>query len=442
MSANVKTASIGSEPARLGAPPLPLNGVAGAWSLFLGIAFIMVANGLQGTLLAVRASIEGFSTPALGLMMSSYFVGMLCGGRLAPLYIERVGHIRVFAACASVGSVSILVHGMHVEPISWAAMRFITGVCYAGLFIVAESWLNARATNESRGGLLSLYMMVVFGGAAGGQLLLNAASPSGLGLFILTSMLISLALVPLLLSLNPAPAFDAGTRVSISKLYQRSPLGVVSTLGAGLSHGAIFGMGAVFAVSTGMDTSEVAWFMAAHLGGAIISQWPIGRLSDRVDRRWVLAGVSLLAALAAASGAPFIEIEAVMYIMGFALGTMALPLYSLAIAYTNDRLLPEETVRAAGTLVVVAGVGLSLGPVTAAMLMTYLGPEGFLYYLVFVHLGIVVFALFRMTQRASHPVDEQSAFVMAAPRGSPVAVALVAEEGMEARDEEDSTEGA
>ena len=412
-----------------------VSGVVSAWALFLGIAFIMLANGLQGTLLSLRASLEGFSILSLGAMMSSYFVGMLLGAWLSPLYIRRVGHVRVFAAYASIGSVSILAHGIYVEPLIWSAMRFITGICYAGLFIVAESWLNARATNTSRGSLLSVYMMVVFGGAACGQLLLNVSDPKGIGLFILTSVLISLALVPMLLSVNPAPTFESIVPVGVRHLYTLSPLGVVSTLGAGLSHGAIFGMGVVFAVTTGMNTAEVAWFMAAHLGGAIVAQWPIGHLSDRVDRRLVLALVSFLAALVALVGIVLFTVKIALFIMGFFLGTMALPLYSLAIAYTNDRLEPDETINAAATLVLIAGIGLSLGPITAGALMTLWGEIGYLLYLVVVHLLIAVFALFRMTQRAAAPIDEQSPFVLTAPRGSPVALTLVAEEGLEHKED-------
>ncbi|MEM7251731.1 MAG: MFS transporter [Pseudomonadota bacterium] len=412
-----------------------LSSVGATWALFLGIALIMVANGLQGTLLALRASLEGFATHTVGLMMSSYFVGMLVGAKVAAFLIQRVGHIRVFAASASIGSVAILLHGLYVEPIAWSAMRLITGMCYAALFIVAESWLNARATNETRGGLLSIYMIVVFAGAAIGQLLLNVAEPSGIALFILTSVLISLALVPMLLSLNPAPTFEVLDSVGIRRLFVLSPLGVVSTLGAGLAHGAIFGMGAAFASTAGMTTSEVAYFMAAHLGGAIVAQWPIGRISDAMDRRAVLAAVSAFAGVVALAGFAVVESKVGLYVVGFLLGTSALPLYSLAIAYTNDRLSPEQTVNAAATLVVIAGIGLSLGPITAAGLMTWLGSMGFFAYLALVHFGVVVFALFRMTQRAPMLVEEQGTYVATAPRGSPVAVALVVEEGMEARED-------
>jgi MFS family permease len=201
--------------------------VRSCWALLLGIALMMLGNGLQGSLLGIRASLEGFPTTATGILMSGYFAGFLAGSVLAPKLVARVGHVRVFAALASLASTAILVHVVWVNPVTWTVIRLVSGFCYAGLYVVCESWLNDQATNETRGQLLSIYMVVMLGGAAGGQGLLNLADPSGVNLFILVSVLVSLSLIPMLLSTGQMPPFDAPRPVGIRQLYHVSPTGVV-----------------------------------------------------------------------------------------------------------------------------------------------------------------------------------------------------------------------
>ena len=220
--------------------------VASAWALFLGMGLLMLGNGLQASLLGIRAGAEGFGTGATGLVMTCYYLGFLAGSILTPKVVKNVGHVRVFSALASLASVAALVHSVFLDPFTWGAMRFVTGFAYAGLYVVAESWLNDRATNETRGSLLSVYMVVLFGGLAGGQLLLNVADPGGFLLFVLASVLVSLALVPISLTAGPAPEFDAPTPVGLLELYRVSPLGVAGAMGTGLAHGVLFGMGAVY----------------------------------------------------------------------------------------------------------------------------------------------------------------------------------------------------
>ena len=198
--------------------------VASSWALFLGVALMMLGNGLQGSLLGIRASLEGFPTTVTGILMSGYFVGFLIGSVLAPKLVARVGHVRVYAALASLASTAILVHVLWINPASWTVIRLVTGFCYAGLYVVVESWLNDQASNETRGQLLSAYMVVMLGGAAGGQGLLNLADPSGTKLFILVSILISLSLIPLLLSTGRTPPFEAPSRsASVSSIASRRP---------------------------------------------------------------------------------------------------------------------------------------------------------------------------------------------------------------------------
>lgn len=232
----------------------------------------MLGDGLQSTLLGVRASLEGFPTAVTGLIMSTFYLGFLGGAVYAPRFVERVGHIRVFGALASLASAAVLIHGIIVTPVAWSLLRLLSGFCLAGLYIVAESWLNDRATNRTRGQLLSIYMVVTYAGVAGGQLLLNAADPQGLQLFILTSVLISVALVPLLLSAGPAPKFSRQSPLSLRALYTISPLGVVGAFATGMASGALFGFGPVYAESSGLSVSQISFFMTAALLGCTVFQ--------------------------------------------------------------------------------------------------------------------------------------------------------------------------
>ena len=259
----------------------------------------MLGDGLQATLLAVRADQEGFSATITGLIMSSFFVGFLLGSITTPKFTTRVGHIRVFAALAALASAAILVHTVFVQVPVWIALRFVSGFCFAGLYIVAESWLNDRATNETRGKLLSLYMIVTYLGVGAGQLLLNLADPSEHLLFILTSVLISIAVVPLLLSAGSPPAFRESVNISLRELFRLTPLGLVSMFLEGLVTATFFALGPVYGQRIGLDVKNISYFMTAAVIGTVILQGPLGALSDRYDRRIVLTVVSLLAAIAA-----------------------------------------------------------------------------------------------------------------------------------------------
>jgi MFS family permease len=347
--------------------------------------------------------------------------------------VTRVGHIRVFAALASLASVAVLLHSVFVDPVSWTAMRLVTGFSYAGLYVVAESWLNDRATNETRGQLLSIYMVVMLCGAGSGQFLLNVADPMGFELFLLASVLVSLALIPILLTVSPAPEFDAPSPVGLRALYRISPLGVLGTLGTGMAQGGLIGMGAVYAKSSGLSIAEVSLFMAATLFGGMLFQWPIGRLSDRFDRRRVLTAVTILAALwafmaTAVTGplAPLFPAWSLFLLAGL-FGGMNMPMYSLTIAHTNDFLEPKQMVAASGTLVLVGGIGAVLGPMTLAGAMSVMGPSGFFWGLGVVHAVIGAFALYRMTVRQARPLEDQGAYVPVPPPASPVAAALYPE---------------
>ena len=415
-----------------------LIAIQSAWALFVGMAMIMLGNGLQGTLLGVRASLEGFSTNTTGLVMTGYYLGFLVGSTLVPRFVSQVGHIRVFAALASLASASVLMHAVFADPVLWTAMRLITGFSYAGLYVVAESWLNDRATNETRGQLLSIYMIISLGGMAAGQLLLNLSSPDGFQLFVLISILVSLSLVPISLSIAPAPSFDVPSKIKLKELYHASPLGLVGALGVGVSQGALFGMGAVYATQLGLALDQIALFMMSVVIGGVLLQWPVGWLSDRMDRRRVITLVAFLATACAFTAMLLGELGGrwEFFLVVALFGGMSLPMYSLCIAHTHDHLQPEQMVAASGTLVMAGGIGASLGPLTSSMFMTTLGPSGFFWSLALMHAAIGVFALYRMTRRSSAPLDEQGAHVPIMPRASPVVAAIAAEEAVELAEED------
>lgn len=390
-------------------------------SLLFGFGILMLGDGLQSTLLGVRASLEGFPTAVTGLIMSTFYLGFLGGALFAPRVVERVGHIRVFGALASVASASVLIHGIFVTPLAWSLLRLLSGFCLAGLYVVAESWLNDRATNTTRGQLLSTYMVVSYVGYAGGQLLLNAADPDGLELFILTSVLISVALVPLLLSAGPAPKFSEQARLSLRKLYLISPLGVVGALVTGMASSALFGIGPVYAESSGLSVSQISFFMTAILLGCIFLQWPIGVLSDKLDRRRVIAVVAFLAAAAAVAAVPVSEMSTWTLLALMAVfGGLSIPLYSLCIAHANDYLEPDQMVAASSGLVLASGVGAVLGPITASIAMSVVGPLGFFWWLAVVHAAIGLFVVYRMAKRRAKPIEDQSHYAPSSLHGSQV----------------------
>ncbi len=398
------------------------------WALFLGVALIMLASGLQSALLGVRASLEDFPTALTGLIMSAYFAGFLFGSLAASRLVEQVGHVRVFAALASLASVAVLIHAVVVEPWTWVAMRFMTGFASAGLYVVAESWLNDRATNETRGQVLALYMIIVLGGVGGGQFLLNLADPQGFILFIGASVLVSLALIPVLLTASPAPDFTAPTRIGLRHLYRTSPLAVVACIGVGVLQSMLWGMAAVYAKSAGYSIAEITIYGGAIFAGGMLFQWPLGRLSDRLDRRQVLTGVILGATLAAGFAVAFgpLTFWSDFWVM-FLIGGMLMPSYSIVVAYMNDWLDPAEMVAASAGLYFVYGIGASIGPFAASAVMSLLGPQGYYVSLATVGAAVGFFALYRMLQRAPVPLDDQGHSIAMAPQASPLVTELAAE---------------
>ena len=392
------------------------------WALFLGMGLIMLGNGLQATLIGLRASMEGFGTIVTGLVMSGYFLGLIAGCRIVPVIVGRVGHIRTFGALASLASVAILVQAIFVNPWIWWLMRLITGFSYAGLYIVAESWINDAADNRTRGKLLSFYMLISLGSLAGGQFLLNLFPPSGFELFILVSLLISLAVVPILVSVSRAPQFDALENISILQLYRVSPLGVFGMFVSGLTYGAFFGMGAVYASDIGLSVNDISLFMGSLILGGFLFQYPLGWMSDTFDPIRVIL-LSCMGGVVVSFAAMYYSPEGLLlYTVAAIVGGLSMPLYALCCVHINNYLTPTQMVAASGTLVLINAIGAAIGSPLTAFLMDIFGSKAF-YGSIGGMLGVIgAFALWRYPQRSAVDTEEQGDFVVMV--ASPMTAAL------------------
>ncbi len=395
--------------------------LSASWAILLGIGFMMLANGLQGTLLGVRATMEGFSTFTTGVMMSGYFIGIFIGSFLAPSLVKRVGHIRVFSALASLASISILFHGVYIDAWVWMSMRIITGISFAGFYVVTESWLNDRASNETRGQILSIYMLISTFGMGLGQFLLNLAEPDAIDLFILISVIISAGLIPMLLTAKPAPVFESSAKMSVVELYHASPLAVIGNCLTGMAHGTIFGLGAIYASAVLVDIKLISWFMACFLIGSVVFQWPIGQLSDRVPRRLVMSALSFVSIVACLLALAVPKDGLLFYLIIVLLGGAAMPMYSICIAYANDRLEPHQIVAASGSLVMIAGIGLCTGPIIIAFFMDVYTIDFYFWGIASVFVFILGFTLMRIKSRSDISVEDQSHIIASGPIGTPIA---------------------
>ena len=394
-----------------------------SWALFIGYFVLMIAHGFQGNLLGVRSVIEEFNFLATGAMMSGYFVGYFAGANTIPKLVGKVGHIRVFAAFASMASLSILIHAVFVYPLVWTAGRFISGFSIVGIFIVMESWLNDRANNRTRGKLLSIYMFITLFGVALGTLLLNFSSPEKYEPFILISLLLSLALIPILLTKRKAPKFRKLGHINIKGLYKTSPLGTVSMFCTGIIHSALFSLGAVYAASMNFTIFEISLllFLITISGG--LFQWPVGYYSDKTDRRKIIIVCTFFAALFCllsilVSGtslenmylATNISADKIMFFIFVALyAGLSIPLFTLNLAYVNDYIPKEKFVAAGGGMQIIFGMGAMTGPFLCSLLMNKFGTNGFFIHLLFFHLIIGTFGLYRITKR-SYEDNPESTF--------------------------------
>ncbi len=382
-----------------------------SWALFLGMGFLMMAYGFQGSLLGVRAVQEEFSLTSTGFMMSGYFVGYFIGAATIPGLISRVGHIRVFAAFASMASLVILVHAVFINPFVWFILRVVTGISMVCIYTVAESWLNDRSSNKNRGSVLSIYMVILYGAMGIGMFLLNFSSPKNFQPFILISVITSLALIPILLTKKKPPTFKKIKAMNLKEVYDASPFGMVSSLFYGTIQSALFTLLAVYAASMNFTIFEISLvtFLLAISGA--VSQFPIGKLSDLYDRRKVIVYSTFAASIFAlltllVSRQIYLPGELAtsktwFYIFLILFSFCSLPMFSLILAHTNDYIPKEKFVAAGAGLQFTFGLGAMSGPFLCSIFMNLVGSNGFFVFLFFFHALIGLFGLYRMRIRES-----------------------------------------
>ncbi len=400
-----------------------------SWALLLGMFMLMIGNGLQGTLLGLRGEVEGFSTLEMSIIMSAYFAGFLFASRYAPKMIRRVGHVRVFAALGSTISAVLILYPALAEPWAWTLGRVVIGFCFCGVYITAESWLNDAASNENRGKALSLYMIVQMAGIVFAQYLLTLGDVSGFILFIIPSVLVSMAFAPILLSVSPAPVFTTTKPLPIRQLIDASPLACMGMFLLGGVFAAQFGMSAVYGARAGLSVPQISLLVSITYVAALVLQFPIGWLSDRIDRRWLILGLAAVGGTAAL--ASFILPGHIWLIMASAalVGGTSNPLYALLIAYANDYLAREDMAAASGGLLFINGVGAIAGPIVVGWMLDNVGPQGFWAFIAVLMLGLATYAAWRMLRRPDRGV-EISESVPYAPVG-PSATAVAAEVAQE-----------
>jgi MFS family permease len=399
------------------------NVVTPVMPLFAGLALLMIGNGLLSSLLGIRSDLEGFNTVVIGVVMSMYYVGFLVGSLTVPRWLMTVGHIRVFAGLTSLVAASALSYSLLIEPIAWGILRFVVGLCMSGLYVTIESWLNQRATNETRGRLLSVYMLVVTFGLGLGQLLLGLGDPAGFTLFILVGILVSLAVVPVAMIRVPTPSDIIPVELSLRSLVATAPLGVLAVLVAGAAGGAVLGIGAVYATQIGMTAGKVGVFMAFSILGGAVTQYPLGRLSDRIPRRRVILGVAVAATAVGIAGAVVDPGSAWQFVVVAVYGGLAFPLYALAVSHVNDVMPENQLVAVAAGIVFVFGAGSVVGPIIVSVLMAVLGSVGYFWGLAAFFVPLATYALIRVVFNA-RPIQRR--FVSLPPRSS-TAAALLAE---------------
>ncbi|MGB0382683.1 MAG: MFS transporter [Alphaproteobacteria bacterium] len=409
--------------------------ISNYWALFSGLFLLLVGNGLQGSLLGIRSQMEGFSPLLSGIIMSAYFAGFLVGVFWASSLIRRVGHIRVFAAMASIASAAILLMGLWISPVGWFLLRFVIGVSFAAVYVVVESWINSQATNESRGQLLSVYTIVTVVGALGGQAFLNVASPSTIILFVVASILVSIGLIPLLLTAAPAPPFEQKSDVTLVDIFRASPVGFMGTLFSGFLIGSYLSYSPVFAADQGLSTINISLFMAAIFVAGGLTPWPLGRMSDYMDRRLMIAIMMAVTTFLCwgAAQAYHWQVIGTVTMLGFYVlaASTAFSLYGISIAYTNDNLAPEQMVGASAILLLVNAAGAILGPIGSSVFQTVLGPSGPLIFIGCCTFMLLVFVLYRMNVREAPPLEDRTIFSPNPVRGTVVVTSMVQENAME-----------
>jgi MFS family permease len=381
-------------------------------ALLISVSILLMGQGLQGTLLPVRATLEAFSTITIGMMGAAYFLGFTVGCLKGGDLVRNVGHVRVFLAMAALASAAPLLHSLVLQPWAWVVLRLLTGFCLAVIYVVIESWLNERATNENRGLVFSAYAMITLTVLAAGQLLTLLYDPSGMQLFAIASVLVSIAAIPIALSTSPMPETPHTVSVDIPAIFSVAPLGALGCLATGLANGAFWALAPVFTLGMSGDIAHAAWFMTWAVVGGAVAQWPLGIISDRIGRRPLLIALPLAGGLFAvglvvsAGTASFESIS----LLGAAWGMFAFPLYAIAVAYSNDYAGRYDYVTISSSLLLMYGIGATIGPFAASAVVTVLGYRGLFVFGAAVHLLLAAYAVFRMTRATLTEPEEPMAF--------------------------------
>ena len=384
-------------------------------ALLIAIALLVTGHGLQSTLIPLAGSQAGFSDLQVGLVSSSYFFGLVLGCLGAPYVIMRAGHIRAFAALVSLMSAAAILHPIMVDPLSWSAIRIISGFCLAGFYMIVESWLNEQASNENRGTIMSIYIVLVYAAMTTGQLSLTVMDITTFVPFAIASVAVSLAVIPVSLTTANQPAPITVVRFRPVKLYRNSPTALVAVLLIGVTQGALWMLAPLYAIQIGLTTSQAAYFAAAFVGAGAITQWPIGRISDRLDRRLVLLGLATSAVLVCIIFMT-VPIEGVTMAILLALlaGVATQPAYAIAASHAFDHADRNDYVETSSGMNLAFGIGSSFGPLTASYLMQSVGPWG-LFLQVAVIQGLMgLYILSRLFQRAAPSVEDKTDFDYAA----------------------------
>jgi MFS family permease len=381
-------------------------------SLLLGISIVLLGSGLLGTLVGVRANQEQFGPAVIGTIQTIYFLGYVFGTYFCPFLIKRVGHIRVFATMAALGSAATISYGLWVQPWFWAILRMISGISMVGLYMVIESWLNEQSPHHSRGKIFTIYMSITLVALGLSQFLLLIEDSSGFIRFAFATMLFSLALIPVALTQTVEPKLVTAPRTKLKDLYFISPLGIIAALVAGLISSAFWGMGAVFAHNIDLSVTEISAFMSAVIFGGALLLWPVGQLSDRWDRREVLILVSFSGAATALGifmsvGGPLM----VLLLLSFLYGGVSFSVYALAVAHVNDHLKVGEVLEATRGILLIYGIGSTLGPMTAGFCMAIWGPSTLLVYFAVILALLGLFGIYRAQCSAPIPAEEQGEFI-------------------------------
>ncbi|MBX3579053.1 MAG: MFS transporter [Rhizobiaceae bacterium] len=380
-------------------------------SLLRGTAFLLAASGLHSLLLPLRGQLEGFSTASLGLLGTAWAGGFVAGCFFAPRLVRRVGHVRAFGAFAASGAIIALLTGLIIDEVTWIVLRAFTGFTMAGAFMVIESWLNEKATNQNRGTVFGLYMMVTYASIMGGQMIVAAGDVGNASLFMITGIFFCLALIPTAVSSAASPKPLQNVSLDLRGLYANSPVAVAACFLIGVANGAWGTLGAVYGARIGISTAQIALMMSLVVIAGAVAQIPAGRISDRTDRRYVLAAAAFGASLAGVMIVVLAPRSGTLVIaMTAAYGAMAYTLYSVAVAHANDHASAEEFVKVSGGLLLLYGFGTMAGPVLGAALMARLTPESLFLATALAHFLLAAYALLRIRRRAPVPLSAREAF--------------------------------